>query len=147
MDSGEVQRHLGQSYEGRLELVDSGGAVLLVIRGIVQDVDAPLWDAESNEPLRRPAIGFDPAGDTVIVRLAEDAHLRVGTWRRRMWRCRAPGTSNLPANLHSTHRNPTVRTERSGNESGGGEWRDRQRRQARMRPRRVEARSLSLEAR
>ena len=67
-----------QSYEGRLELIGSEGEVLLVIRGIVQDVDAPVWAAESHEPLRRPAIGFDPAGDTVIVRLAEGTHLRSG---------------------------------------------------------------------
>ena len=71
-------RSAQQSYEGRLELIDSGGEVLFVILGIVEDVDAPVWAAESNQPLRRPAIGFDPAGDTVVVRLGEDTHRRAG---------------------------------------------------------------------
>jgi hypothetical protein len=73
-----VQTQRAQSYAGRFELIDSGGEVLLVIRGTVEDVDAPVWAAESNEPLRQPVLGFDPAGDTVIVRLAEDAHPRAG---------------------------------------------------------------------
>jgi hypothetical protein len=65
-------------YEGSLELTDADGRVVMAIRASIPDVDAPVWAATSEEPLQQPPTGFDPAGDTVIVRLADQSHPRFG---------------------------------------------------------------------
>jgi hypothetical protein len=59
-------------------LLDADGRVVEAFGARIPDVDAPVWAAESEEPLRQPATGFDPAGDTVIVRLADESHARFG---------------------------------------------------------------------
>src|SRR6476620_10407920 len=67
-----------QSYEGTLELTDADGRVVMAIRASIPDIDAPVWTARSEEPLPKTPTGFDPAGDTVIVRLADQSHPRSG---------------------------------------------------------------------
>ena len=65
-----------QSYSGALEVRTTDGELLGVMHVSIADLDAPVWSAESAEPINLRHI--DPGGETVMARLADHAHPRSG---------------------------------------------------------------------
>ena len=65
-----------QGYAGALELSLTNGEVLGVVTASIEDLDAPVWSAESPDPINLERI--DPGGETVTVTLANGAHPRSG---------------------------------------------------------------------
>jgi len=64
------------SYSGALELRSTDGELLGVITADIPDLDAPVWSAESADPINLGHI--DPGGETVVAQLANPAHARSG---------------------------------------------------------------------
>jgi len=65
-----------QSYSGALEVWLADVELLGVLTVTIDDLDAPVWSAESPDPINLQRI--DPGGETVTVTLANGAHPRVG---------------------------------------------------------------------
>jgi hypothetical protein len=64
------------SYSGALELWTTDGQLLGVLHVSIADLDAPVWSAESTEPINVRDI--DPGGETITAHLADPAHPRSG---------------------------------------------------------------------
>jgi hypothetical protein len=64
------------SYSGAVELRTGDGHLLGVIHASIADLDAPVWSAESTEPVDLREI--DPGGETVMAHLADHGHPRAG---------------------------------------------------------------------
>jgi hypothetical protein len=65
-----------QSYSGAVELEITDGRTLGLVHVSIADLDAAVWSAESTEPI--DVRNIDPGGETVMVRLADGAHPRIG---------------------------------------------------------------------
>ena len=65
-----------QRYTGALELSRADGELLGVITASIEDLDAPVWSAESPDPINLQRI--NPGGESVTVTLANGAHPRSG---------------------------------------------------------------------
>jgi hypothetical protein len=65
-----------QTYSGSVELWTGDGQLLALVHVSIPDLDAPVWSARSAEPI--DVRDVDPEGETVIARLADRAHPRVG---------------------------------------------------------------------
>jgi hypothetical protein len=65
-----------QNYSGAVELLRTDGELLGVVTASIEDLDAPVWSAESRDPINLERV--DPGGETVTVRLGNGAHPRSG---------------------------------------------------------------------
>src|SRR5258708_1095237 len=65
-----------QNYSGAIELLRTNGELLGVVTASIEDLDAPVWSAQSPDPINLGRIG--PGGETVTVTLANGAHPRSG---------------------------------------------------------------------
>jgi|1186.fasta_scaffold1100215_1 hypothetical protein len=64
------------SYSGAVELSSSDEQLIGMVHVSIEDLDAAVWSAETTEQI--DVRNIDPGGETVMARLADNAHPRSG---------------------------------------------------------------------